>query len=111
MSRKPLHSLRARGMDVAIWEGNTGPQFTFRKTYKDRDSGEWKESKILFRQDIEALVTLLEEALAKSATDEGMLFAGTGCYWKTWSPQRPRGLCFPQAEPGADWEARKGTMA
>ena len=72
MSRKPLHSLRARGMDVAIWEGNTGPQFTFRKTYKDRDSGEWKESKILFRQDIEALVTLLEEALAKSATDEGM---------------------------------------
>lgn len=72
MSRKPIHSLRARGMDVAIWEGNTGPQFTFRKTYKDRDSGEWKESKILFRQDILALVTLLEEALAKSATDEGM---------------------------------------
>jgi len=64
MSRKPIYNARSKGIDIAVWEGNTGPQFTIRKSYKDKQTGEWKESKTLFSNDLEILKELITEALS-----------------------------------------------
>lgn len=64
MSRKPIYCAKSKGVEVAVWEGRTGPQFTIGKRYKDKNSGDWKDSKTFFDSDLEILAELIREALS-----------------------------------------------
>ncbi len=61
---KPAKTWRDKGIDIAAWESRSGFSFTFRKTYKDKTSGEYKESKYFYTEDLERLASLLIEALS-----------------------------------------------
>ena len=58
---KPELALKEKGIDVAVWKGERGPTITVRKTYKDKNSGEWKESKIMFPEEVPVLIALLSQ--------------------------------------------------
>jgi hypothetical protein len=60
----PVKTWRNGQMDMAAWEGKFGTTYTFRKTYKNKETGEWKESKILFKEDLERLAVMLGEVQA-----------------------------------------------
>lgn len=61
---KPVQSFRDKGVDVAVWETrNGGVSITIRKSYKDKNTGEYKESKYLFKDDAERLIELLKQAV------------------------------------------------
>lgn len=61
----PIEKWKMKGIDIAAWPTrNNGTSFTLRKTYKDKQTGEWKDSKYWFREDLEALKNLCEQALA-----------------------------------------------
>jgi hypothetical protein len=61
---KPVQSFRDKGVDVAIWETrNGGISMTIRKSYKDKTTGDYKESKYLFKEDAERLIELLKQAV------------------------------------------------
>jgi len=59
----PLKKWFVKGLDVAAWPTNNGGvSFTIRKSYKPKDSNEYKETKILFPNDVAALIDLLKQA-------------------------------------------------
>lgn len=78
MSRKPIYSARSKGIDVAVWEGNTGAQYTIRKSYKDKQTEQWKESKTFFSNDLQILQELIREALAHGGTVDSSVDASNG---------------------------------
>lgn len=60
---KPIKAAREKGIDIAMWQTkNGGYSFTFRKSYKDKASGEYKESKQFFAEELDMLKRLIEEA-------------------------------------------------
>lgn len=61
--RKPAQTWREKGIDIAAWESNNGFTFTFRKTYKDKTTNEWKESRYYYPDDLERLAVLLVQAM------------------------------------------------
>lgn len=68
---KPLQDFKNKGLSVAVWAGrNGGYTFTVQKRYKDKQTGEWKETKSLFKEEAEALIELLQQALAYGGTRE-----------------------------------------
>lgn len=61
---KPIHTIKDRGLSVAIWETrNGGFSFSISKRYKDKQSDEWRDSKYLFKNDVETLIIQLQAAL------------------------------------------------
>jgi hypothetical protein len=60
----PVKTWRNGKMDIAAWEGKFGHTFTFRKTYKDKETGAWKEAKTLFKEDLFKLAEMLGEIQA-----------------------------------------------
>jgi transposase len=61
---KPIHTIKDKGLSVAIWETrNGGYSFSISKRYKDKQSDEWKDSKYLFKNDVETLIIQLQAAL------------------------------------------------
>jgi hypothetical protein len=61
----PVKAFRNFGLDVAIWETrNGGYSITWRKSYKDKTSGEYKETKTLFPNDAKLLIELLQQAIS-----------------------------------------------
>jgi hypothetical protein len=96
---KPVQNFRNKGLDVAIWETRTGGiSLTIRKTYKDKQTGEYKESKYLFKEDAERLIELLQEAVKyagnRSAHNEEHLQSGG------FSPNKPA----PAKTDDIDWD-------
>lgn len=62
---KPIKAARNRGIDIAMWQTkNGGYSFSIRKTYKDKATGEYKEAKQFFPEELENLQALLTEALS-----------------------------------------------
>lgn len=62
---KPVQAWRNRGIDFAAWENrNGGYNYTFRKMYKDKTSGEYKETKYLYSEDLDAISDLLTQIKA-----------------------------------------------
>lgn len=76
---KPVQDFKNKGLSVAVWPGrNGGYTYSVQKRYKDKQSGEWKETKSLFKEEAEALIELLQQALAYGGSrdtheHEGML--------------------------------------
>jgi len=61
---KPVQNFRDKGVDVAVWNAkNGGYSFTIRKTYKNKQSGEYVETKYLYKEECEKLIELLQEAV------------------------------------------------
>jgi hypothetical protein len=62
---KPEQAWREKGIDIAAWKNERGGySFTWRKMYKDKKSGEFKETKYLFAEDLDALENLLGQIKA-----------------------------------------------
>ena len=62
---KPIQSFRNKGVDVAIWSTNNGGNsITIRKTYKDKQTNQYKESKYFYKDEVEGLIELLKSAVA-----------------------------------------------
>ena len=59
---KPLNAWRRGKLDMAAWKNDSGQiSFTFRKCYKDKTTGEFKETKYLWPSDIDDLAELAQE--------------------------------------------------
>lgn len=62
---KPIKDFREKGVSVAIWENrNGGYSYSIQKRYKDKNTGEWKESRYWYKDEMAALIELLKEAMA-----------------------------------------------
>lgn len=60
----PVKTIRNKGLAIAIWETNNGGySFSISKTYKCKQTEKWKESKYLYKTDLEALGPMIEEAI------------------------------------------------
>jgi len=60
---KPVQDFKTKGVSVAVWNAkNGGYSFSIQKRYKDKQSGEWKESRYYYKEEVEALIELLKEA-------------------------------------------------
>lgn len=67
---RPIREFRSRGLKVAVWENQTEQDgqtvvqhsLTTQKRYRDRQTGEWKDSSTLFPDDILRMARLLERA-------------------------------------------------
>lgn len=66
----PAGKWRDKGIEVTAWKNESGISFTIRKSYKPKDSEEWKESKSFFVSDIEKLLGLLPSALVFAKQNE-----------------------------------------
>jgi len=59
MTNKPIDTVRSEkgGMSVTAWPGNIPGEetYTIRKTYKDKKTDEWKESKVYYQNDLNML--------------------------------------------------------
>lgn len=61
---KPVKDFKEKGVSVAVWETrNGGYSISISKRYKDKVSGEWKESKYWFKEDLGNLIVMLQGAL------------------------------------------------
>ena len=61
---KPVQNFRDKGLDVAVWPAkNGGYSFTFRKTYKNKETQQYVETKYLYKEEVEKLIELLKEAV------------------------------------------------
>ena len=53
---KPVQDFKHKGLSVAVWPTrNGGYSYSISKRYKDKQSGEWRETKSLFKDEAEAL--------------------------------------------------------
>ena len=60
----PIKTIRNKGLQIAIWEAsNGGYSFTLSKRYKCKQTDQWKDSKYLYKPDLEALGAMIEEAI------------------------------------------------
>lgn len=75
MANPPLSRWRIKGMSLAAWQHPKGyVTYSYEKSYFDKNTNEWKQSKILFREDLLALATMAQQASnweLKGATPEG----------------------------------------
>jgi len=68
---KPVQDFKHKGLSVAVWPTkNGGYSYSISKRYKDKQSGEWRETKSLFKEEAEALIDLLQQALAYGGSRE-----------------------------------------
>jgi hypothetical protein len=62
---KPLQFWKQKGLEIVAWPSkNGGVQFSLKKSYKDKQTNEWKETKTYFENDLETLAGLITNALA-----------------------------------------------
>lgn len=64
MSRQPLTEFKSAisGVKLTAWEGDRGLSWNLSKRYKDKETGEWKESKYLTDWDLDAIASLVSQA-------------------------------------------------
>ena len=65
----PIYSVKKQGFNVAIWGDANSPRISFQKTYKDKMSGAYKETKYFFDNELPTLISMLQEAQAWIATN------------------------------------------
>ena len=63
MGAGPAYPLRAGKMELNGWQNNMGIGWTIRKSYYDKKTNEWKDSKSFFGNDLEDLQMLIGQAL------------------------------------------------
>jgi len=86
---RPVQSFRDKGLDVSIWATkNGGYSFTFRKTYKNKQTGEYVETKYLYKEEAEKLIEMLQEAVkyASNRAEHDVEHAATGGSTASFAP-------------------------
>jgi len=66
-SRRPIRKFKTGlsfGVAVSVWKNDKGHSVTITKSYKDKQTGEWKESSGYFREDLAAIALLMPQAIA-----------------------------------------------
>jgi len=75
MANKPAHQWKERGLSLTKWNGREPGtfQYSIQKTYKDKTTGEYKESKIIFENELPILKKLLAQAIGEieNAPEQG----------------------------------------
>lgn len=67
---KPVMTWREKGLDIAAWSSDgRNVSFTIRKQYKNKQTNTWTDTKYLYQDDLKALVTLLEQAIAWNSSN------------------------------------------
>lgn len=62
MGNKPARAFREKGMSLVAWASEKGGlAWQITKSYKDKTTDQWKESKYLYEGDLEALERLLAQ--------------------------------------------------
>lgn len=62
---RPAKTWRNKGIDIAAWQDQNGRvSFTMRKSYLNKQTNTWTDTKYLYQDDLRALVELLEQAIA-----------------------------------------------
>lgn len=62
MANRPTQKHRFYGIEIAVWEGKTGPAYKFNRSYKDKD-GQWHTTEYLGYRDLMALHVLITRIL------------------------------------------------
>lgn len=60
----PTYKAKDRGLEVCVWGSADDCRFSISKRYKDKNSGEYKESKYLYPNELESLRNLIDQSLA-----------------------------------------------
>jgi len=62
---KPIKTYKDGGVQVVMWPTNNGGySYQITKRYKDKKTEEWRDSKYLYKSDLEKLIPLLQEAVS-----------------------------------------------
>ena len=62
---RPVQDFKNKGVSVAVWNTkNGGYSYSVQKRYKDKQTGEWKESRYWYKDELENLIELLKQAMA-----------------------------------------------
>lgn len=62
---RPVQDFKNKGVSVAIWAAkNGGYSYSIQKRYKDKNTGEWKESRYWYKDEMASLIELLKQAMA-----------------------------------------------
>lgn len=70
---QPAKAWRSKGVDIAAWPTNNGGiSYTFRKSYKDKTSGEYKDTRYFYDSDLKELISLVKQALHWQEHESGM---------------------------------------
>lgn len=65
---RTFHSAASLGLQLAAWRNDKGNlSFSLSKRYKDKESGEWKDTKYLQGSDLGGLLELANRALVYAA--------------------------------------------
>lgn len=67
---KPTKTWREKGLEIALWENGNSKSYTWRKTYKDKQTGEYKVAKALFKSDLKILAELCDQAYRHAENEE-----------------------------------------
>ena len=59
----PEQKWKDGGIQITAWKNDYGLSYTITKTYKDKKTDEWKESKYLYKSDLEKLLNILPSAV------------------------------------------------
>jgi hypothetical protein len=64
---KPIKNYNEKGISIAKWQGRdaTSFYFTLQKTFKDKNSGEYKKTDFLFESDLSIIKRLVGQALGE----------------------------------------------
>jgi hypothetical protein len=93
MSNKPfaIKSAASLGLELACWISDDGKiSFSLSKRYKDKNTGEWKDTKYLSAQDLGGLTELAHKGLEWA-----------GAYYNTRRAQSTEGGAAPKSTPQA----------
>lgn len=69
MANKPTRKFRLYGIEIAVWEGKTGPAYKFNRSYKDKD-GQWHTTEYLGYRDLMTLYVLIARILMQPEAEE-----------------------------------------
>ena len=69
MANKPTRKFRLYGIEIAVWEGKTGPAYKFNRSYKDKD-GQWHTTEYLGYRDLMTLHVLIARILMQPEAEE-----------------------------------------
>lgn len=65
MANKPVAEWKSEvsSLRLSAWKNDKGFSFSFNKRYKDKETGEWKDSKYLYDNDLRAAQEIIQQAL------------------------------------------------
>lgn len=67
---KPVKTWREKGLEIAMWDNGKNKSYTWRKTYKNKETGEYVVAKALFKSDLKILADLCDQAYRHAELEE-----------------------------------------